>query len=127
MRGAETFKALAEGKIVHFPGTGIKYKLNADGIPYCKWDDRYTWELCESIRHGLWEDECEVVDEFDLSFKDAMQAAINGHRIAHETFYKDIYFFDDKGRLCTDHEDYGRGDFLSLYKQHVTGKWKVVE
>lgn len=67
MRGAETFKALAEGKTVHFPDaglmTGMKYRLDADGVPYCKWDTDSTWKRCDVLRHGLWEDECEIDEE----------------------------------------------------------------
>lgn len=68
----------------------------------------------------------EVTEEYPLTFREAMQAAINGHKIAHETYYKDIYFFDKKGCLRSDHETYGVG-FALISDKHVTGKWRVVE
>jgi hypothetical protein len=68
----------------------------------------------------------EVTEEFPLTFKEAMQEAINGRKIAHETYYKDIFFFDKKGCLRCNHETYGEG-FVSFSDEHVTGKWRVVE
>lgn len=129
MKGAETFKALAEGKTLYFPDAEISYKLTPDGVPMCKWDMDSTWKKCDVLKHGVWEDECEIGEEYDLTFKEAMQVAINGHKIANDYSNAFAYRFNDKGELLGGNITQN-GLFYDLCDvpiEEIRAKWKVVE
>ena len=121
MNARECMQALVNGKTLRRFDNFIR--LDEDGDIAINGETPDYGDLGKlNFNAGFWE----VTEEYPLTFKEAMQAAINGHKIAHETYHKDIYFFDKKGGLRSDHETYGVG-FALITDKHVTGKWRVVE
>lgn len=121
MNAKECMQALVDGKTLR--RFDVFIKLDEDGDIAINGDTPDYRELGKlNFNADFWE----VTEEYPLTFKEAMQAAINGHKIAHETYHKDIFFFDKKGCLRCNHETYGEG-FVSITDSHATGKWRVVK
>lgn len=121
MNARECMQALLDGKTLRRFGDFVK--LDEDGDISINGDTPYYRDLGKlNFNADFWE----ITEEYPLTFREAMQEAINGHKIAHETYYKDIYFFDKKGCLRSDHETYGVG-FAPIHDNQATGKWRVVE
>ena len=117
----ECMQALVDGKTLR--RFDVFIKLDEDGDITINGDIPDYGDLGKlNFNADFWE----VTEEYPLTFREAMQEAIKGHKIAHETYYKDIFFFDKIGRLRCNHETYGEG-FVSITDKHVTGKWRVVK
>lgn len=121
MNAKECMQALVKGKTLR--RFDVFIKLDEDGDISINGETPDYRDLGKlNFNAPFWE----VTEEYPLTFKEAMQEAINGKKIAHETYYKDVYFFDKKGCLRCNHETYGAG-ITSISDKHVTGKWRVVE
>lgn len=131
MKGAETFKALAEGEVVYFPDAEISYKLTPDGVPMCKWDMDSTWKKCDVLKHGVWEDECEIGEEYDLTFKEAVEAMmVHGHVCECEAEEHGKFRFNFKRSLFEEYPKTPKNlgwTATNVWLDLQTAKWKVVE
>lgn len=124
MNARERMQALLDGKIVGIEGC-VKYKLDTDGnmlVDYCDGDGWDVWQELSSLN----DDELEIIEEYPLTFKEAMQEAINGKKIANEYMPEYTYWFDEDGVL-TDRYDEKEPAFDCLCADEITAKWKVVE
>lgn len=121
MNARECMQALVDGKTLR--RFDVFIELDEDGDISINGDIPDYRDLGKlNFNAPFWE----TTEVYPLTFKEAMQEAIKGHKIAHETYYKDIFFFDKEGCLRCNHETYGEG-FVTITDKHVTGKWRVVK
>lgn len=121
VKGRETFKALAEGKTVYFPIRNMRFKMDSDGNLLVRTKSCDNWEVCGAVCGWVWMDECEIAKEYPLSFKDAVNEAMHGKRVANEYLPELQYHFDKDGQLMCD------GEVEKIYAEEIKAKWKVVE
>ena len=121
MNAKEVMLALLDGKTLYHRilGMDVKYRLN---------DDDQIEQITEGdIRTNVvlnWIDG--IVEEYPLTFKEAMQEAIKGKRITSEKSI-DVYFFNEYGELVVS------GRFVEgvinypIDHEEINAKWRVVE
>lgn len=121
MKGRETFKALAEGKTVYFPIRNMRFRMDSDGnlLVWSALCD--NWGACGAICGWVWMDECEIAKGYPLSFKDAMNEAMHGKKVANEYLPEHQYCFGKDGQLMCD------GEVEKIYIEEIKAKWRVVE
>lgn len=119
MNAREVMQALLDGKTVC--RCDIQYKL-IDNELMTKWFSMNEWY------HAPWDlnnEGVEIVDEYTLTFKEAMQEAINGKKIVCNRRPVYMYSFNPAGKLI---EITPCGsDIASISDVLIKAKWKVVE
>ena len=123
MNARKRMQALLDGKIVGIEGR-VKYKLDPDGnilVDYCDGEGWDVWQELQSFN----DDKLEIIEEYPLTFKEAMQEAINGKKIVCNRKPDCVYCFNPTGKLI---EIAPCGsDIASIGDISIEAKWKVVE
>lgn len=118
MNTREVMQALLDGKTVC--RCDIQYKL-IDNELMTKWFSMNEWY------HAPWDlnnEGVEIVKEYSLTFKEAMQEMLKGNTVTNEVNYRNHYFLDDYGCLiCIDD---GIGCHADITSEENMAKWKVV-
>lgn len=131
MRGIETFKALAEGKVVYFPEAGIMYKFTDDRTLMAKSDRGHKWNIQTSAGVGLWEDDCEIVEGYNLTFNQAVKAMmVHGYVCECEAEEYGKFRFNFERSLFEEYPKTPKNlgwTATNVWLDLQTAKWKVVE
>ena len=128
MRGKETFKALAEGKVVFCPYTKNLYMMDEFGDlrSTCAGSDR-DWALVCSTGTSLWTEECEILEdytEYVYTFKEAMRLMLSGFSMANEVNPECVYRFNMYGWFL---QHALIEETATLSAEEVEAKWRVVQ
>ena len=79
MNARECLQALLDGKIIR-DGDGRYWKMSDEGELQAKWEEKDDW-----IRAGaIWNGDCRILEEYPLTFKDALKAMIDGKIVESE-------------------------------------------
>lgn len=119
MNAREVMQALLDGKTVR-NSLHISYKLFNDKL-MCRYRDA-EWNGTNLPFNDIL---TEIVKEYSLTFKEAMQEMLKGNTVTNEVNYRNHYFLDDYGCLiCIDD---GIGYHADITSEENMAKWKVVE
>ena len=119
MNAREVMQALLDGKVV-CDSLGVSYKLSNNKL-MCRYKDG-EWDGTH-LRFN--DSTIEIVKEYSLTFKEAMQEMLKGNTVTNEVNYRNHYFLDDYGCLiCIDD---GIGYHADITSEENMAKWKVVE
>lgn len=128
MKGRETFKALAEGKVVFCPYTGELYMVDEFGDLRSKHaGSGRDWALVCSTGSGLWTEEYEVMEgftEYRYTFKEAMRLMLSGFSMANEVNPECVYRFNMYGWFL---QHALIEETATLSAEEVEAKWRVVK
>lgn len=128
MKGKETFKALAEEKVVFCPYTGELYMVDEFGeLRHKHAGSGRDWALVCSTGSSLWTEEYEVMKdytEYVYTFREAMRLMLLGHRMENEVNPECVYRFDEFGRFL---QHALIRETATLSAEEVEAKWRVVE
>ena len=123
MNARERMQALLDGKVIGVEDR-VRYKLDQDGnmlVDYCDGDGWDVWQELSSFN----DDKLEIIEEYPLTFKEAMQEAINGKKIVCNRRPVYMYCFNPAGKLI---EIAPCGsDIASISDVLINAKWNVVE
>ena len=114
MTGKEAMQALLDGKTLRKDGVVI---TPAEWGLLMKFDNG----TCEQILLGG----CEVVEEYPLTFEQALRAMLDGKVVMCEVFDDRKYFFSDGWFQFKYHDDDWLQDWFE--ERLRDAKWKVVE
>lgn len=128
MKGRETFKALAEGKVVFCPSTVHLYRMDEAGCLKSKrTGSDWSWVNVLTAGYDLWTEECEVMadhTEYVYSFREAMRLMLLGHRMENEVNPECVYRFDEFGEFL---QHALIEETATLSAEEIEAKWRVVE
>lgn len=128
MKGRETFKALAEGKVVFCPSTVHLYRMDEAGCLRSKrTGSDWSWVNVLTAGYDLWTEECEVMKdytEYVYTFKEAMRLMLMGFRMSNEVFSECVYRFDEFGKFL---RKVSWEETAMLTEDEVEAMWRVVE
>lgn len=120
MNAREVMQALVDGKTVE--STIGKLKLDENGTILAMWHHDgchdTEWHEADVLMNNP---NFKIVEEYPLTFREAMQEAINGKRVANEYLPEHQHRFDKDGQLICD------GEVEKIYIEEIKAKWKVVE
>lgn len=122
MNAKEVMQALLDGKTVE--SVYGKFKLEPNGEILHYYVNGEEWDVAEMIFNDI-RAEFKIIEEYPLTFKEAMQEAINGKKIACNRRPVYMYSFNPAGKLI---EITPCGsDIASISDVLINAKWRVVE
>lgn len=123
MNWAEAFQAMSEGKMV-VGKRDILYRVH-DGEFQYKFKCSSIWFRSGQFINDWIENEYELVDEYNLTFIEAMNKIQKGHKVECKENPGTLVYLDEDGDVICSIQV--RGKYASFDSYEVKGKWRVVE